>query len=59
MSNHKHHCWTGTAVPHPWEDIKDVACGYDKRLTDPWCTGCHRSRLEGPEEQMKALRAKD
>lgn len=48
-------CWTATAVPHPWAPILDVACGYDHRLVDSRCAGCHRSRDEGPREQLEAL----
>ena len=46
-------CWTHKAQPHPWEEISDVACGYDGKLTDKRCTGCHRSRPENPRDQRQ------
>lgn len=51
-------CWSSEAVPHPWEDIADVACGYDYRLTSPRCTGCHRAREESTLDQLRALDAR-
>jgi hypothetical protein len=49
----QHGCNTATAEPHPWiAAITDRACGYDERLIDPDCHGCHRSRAESPLEQL-------
>ena len=48
-------CWTDSPVPHPWERIEDVACGYFDRLRDPKCATCHRCRKEGPEDQLRTL----
>lgn len=46
-------CFTGGPHPHPWEDIKDMACGYDDRQTEPRCAGCWRSRAESPFDQLQ------
>ena len=51
-----HGCWTSTPRPHPWHpEIRDVACGFDERLTSLKCTGCHRARAESPRQQLDAL----
>jgi hypothetical protein len=42
-------------IKHPHLPIQDVACGYDQRLTDPRCDGCHRSRAESALDQLHAL----
>ena len=42
-----HGCWTSAPRPHPWyPEIRDVACGFDERLTSLKCTGCHRARAQ-------------
>jgi len=52
-------CWSTTPLQHPWiPSISDVACGYDERLTYPWCQGCIRSRAESPLDQLQALDSK-
>ena len=48
-------CWTDGPMPHPWEPISDTACGFDERLSDPRCQGCHRSREEGPLDQLAQI----
>lgn len=51
-----HGCWSRIAHPHPWiPGIADRACGYDERLTDRECQGCHRSRVESPLDQLAVL----
>lgn len=50
-------CWTDSAQPHPWEDISDVACGYNERKQDSKCVGCHRRDIGSAEEQLAALGA--
>ena len=46
-------CWTHKAQQHPWEDISDVACGYDGKLEDKRCANCHRARPENPRDQRQ------
>ena len=53
----RHACHTEKPIPHPWEDIKDMACGYQHRLTDLYCRHCHRSREQGPEDQLREHKA--
>lgn len=54
-----HGCWTDQPLPHPWEPrITDVACGYDDRMTEPKCAGCHRQRAESPLDQLRAIDAR-
>lgn len=48
-------CWRSSPIHHPWLPIADTACGYDERLTDPRCQGCHRSRPESPLDQLDQL----
>lgn len=49
-------CWKSGPVNHPFiPQIADVACGFDDRLTDPRCAGCHRQRPEAPRDQLAAL----
>jgi hypothetical protein len=56
MTTDRHHCNHPTPRPHPWNPrIPDVACGYDQRLSDPRCHGCHRARPESPLDQLAAL----
>lgn len=57
---HRYGCWCARRVSHPWHrrTIPDVACGYDDRLTDQRCTGCHRSRSESPLDQLQSLDAR-
>lgn len=50
-------CHRTAPLPHPCQPIPDCACGYDFRLLDPRCSGCHRSRPESPQDQLDALRA--
>lgn len=53
----QHACWTARPQPHPWhpQQISDIACGYDDRLTDRACQGCRRARTESPLDQLQAL----
>jgi hypothetical protein len=54
-----HACHRSTPLQHPWiEEITDVACGYDERMTHAKCTGCHRQREESPLDQLQALDAR-
>jgi hypothetical protein len=48
-------CYRHGPLPHPWLPIADVACGFDERLTDRRCQGCHRARADSPPEQLDAL----
>jgi hypothetical protein len=51
-----HGCWGTAPQPHPWVPaLKDRACGYDHRRTDPLCAGCHRARAESPLDQLAAI----
>ena len=44
---------------HPFHClIKDTACGYDHKLTDMRCIGCHRRNSTWPQEQIAALSKK-
>ena len=53
-----HGCWGETPKRHPTEpSILDRACGFDGRLTDARCYGCHRARAESPQDQLDALHA--
>ena len=58
MEQQHYDCWSTEEKPHPWEDITDVACGYDPRLTDPKCRGCRRCREETVEAQLQAVTAR-
>ena len=52
----QHGCNHPTPAMHPWRpEIIDCACGYDDRLVDPNCAGCHRARAESPLDQLQAL----
>lgn len=48
-------CHTDVPVPHPWHPIQDVACGYDGRVDDARCAGCHRRREESALDQLRRL----
>lgn len=48
-------CHTTRPRAHPWLPIADCACGFDERMTDARCAGCHRSRSESPLDQLDAL----
>jgi hypothetical protein len=48
-------CWTSGPRPHPWLPIADMNCGYDGKMEDPRCLGCHRQRKGWPHDQLKHL----
>ena len=48
-------CYRTIPLRHPWLPIADVNCGFDQRLTDGKCQGCHRSRVGSPMSQLDEL----
>lgn len=49
-------CWTTSQRRHPWEpQIHDMACGFDARMVDSRCIGCHRRRAESPLDQLAKI----
>ncbi len=55
MIQQRYDCWSTEAKPHPWENLKDTACGYDPRLADPKCQGCRRCREETVGSQLQRV----
>ena len=53
MTNHG--CWSQVPLKHPWLPLSDTSCGYDQRLVDPNCVGCHRAREEDALAQLQTL----
>lgn len=55
----RHGCWRDEPLRHPFEPrILDTACGFDSRMVDLKCAGCHRQREESPLDQLRALDAR-
>jgi hypothetical protein len=52
----KYGCHSDLPQNHPWhKEVEDVACGYENKLLDDLCRGCHRARAEDPLDQLSAL----
>jgi hypothetical protein len=55
MAASSHACKRPWPIHHPWLDIHDTACGYDERMTNANCMGCHRRRQESALDQLQRI----